>query len=79
MHAIENLQAQNTGTTEAASSKPTQHAKSDAELKKVKTGTQKVLGSGIAGEGGKAINSTVLNVEKVARLADGDVNAINIK
>lgn len=84
LQAIETLQAQNPGsinseTTTSATTKPGHNPKSDAELKKVKSGTQKVLSSGIAGESGQAINSTVLNVEKVARLADGDVNAVNIK
>lgn len=84
LHAIENLQEQNPGSTDSAlatspSSQPGHNSKSDAELKKVKSGTQKVLDSGLAGEGGKAINSTVNNVQKVARLADGDINAVNIK
>ncbi len=83
LQAIENLQSQNAGASADSSPKTSpgtaKHAQKDAELGKVKSGTQKVLGSGVAGEGAKGINSTVLNVEKVARLADGDVNAINIK
>jgi hypothetical protein len=80
LHAIESLQTQNTnGSPTETTPTPTSAQKKEEELEKVKSSTQKVLGSGLAGEGAKGVNSTVLNVEKVARLADGDVNAINIK
>lgn len=77
LHAIETLQPQQDGSHDVTTT--SDKKKETEEIKKVKSGTHKALSSGIAGEGGKAINNTVLNVEKVARLADGDVNAINIK
>lgn len=81
LHAMETLQEEHgLVTTEGAPTTAKPDKKKEAEeIGKVKKGTHKALSSGIAGEGGKAINNTVLNVEKVARLADGDVNAINIK
>lgn len=52
---------------------------SEKALKDAQATTRKVLATGVAGENFQNINSTVVNVEKVSRLANGDVNAVNIK
>ncbi len=76
---MDKLQAQQKPPVVAQPTQTSSEVESEKEIKKVKGGTHKVLGTGLAGDSGKQINSTILNVEKVARLADGDVNAVNIK
>ncbi len=66
---------------QVATTKPVRRLDPESEkaLKDAKTTTRKLFATGAVGENAQKINSTVINVEKVTRLADGDVNAINIK
>lgn len=48
-------------------------------LNQVKGSTQRVLGTGIAGEQVKEATSTLANIERISRLSEGDINAVNLK
>lgn len=69
------------GRTQLAGSHTTA-ALSDESAKALadaRTATQKILSSGVAGNAVKDANSAFGNIEKISRLAEGDVNAVNIK
>lgn len=74
-HFSQLSQQQLLGTAQRVSVSPdSQKALADA-----KSTTQKLLATGAVGEAAKQVNGTVLNVEKVSKLASGDVNAVNLK
>ena len=52
---------------------------SQKALEDAKETTTKLLVTGVAGEGAQDAGNALLNVEKVSRLSQGDVNLINVK
>ena len=48
-------------------------------LNQVKGSTQRVLGTGVAGEQAREASSTLINIERISRLSEGDINAVNLK
>ncbi|PKL77104.1 MAG: hypothetical protein CVV27_06850 [Candidatus Melainabacteria bacterium HGW-Melainabacteria-1] len=63
----------------SASTLPRLPETSQKAIDDLRATTQKVLVTGAAGDAAKDAGLTVLNLEKVGRLTEGDINAVNLK
>ena len=71
----------NIGRGQLAGVKPGQQLTEEERqaLVDVRTTTQKLFSTGIAGDDAKDATATLGNIEKVSSLSQGDINAVNLK
>jgi len=73
-------QLQQQGTLSSRSGVPIEiKAEEVKALNQVKNSTRQVLATGVAGSDAQQLNTTLIQIEQISRLSEGDVNAVNLR